>query len=163
MRNEKSSAPTSLNERRLEVELSEADYLAREIVDAKSALSHALADLKSGVANSTDLRKWVQHYPWAALAAALATGFAAAAAVTPAPGESVSDKLARSRPNGRPCTGDQPAGRPPSEESHQASNITHKLVSALFDVAKVFVKTLIVTAFQRPNANEQPATAGDEP
>jgi hypothetical protein len=151
------------SERLHESELSEADYLARELVDAQAALSHALADLKSGVANSTDLRQWVQHYPWAALGAAVVTGFAAAAAVTPGPGESIKDKLARLRPDGQRYTDDHLAGKPTNVEPRESSGITHKLLSSLFDVAMVFVQTLIVTAFRQSGANETAATASEEP
>jgi hypothetical protein len=162
MHNEQSSAQTSHDEPQHNIELSEADYLAREVVDARSALLHALADLKSSAASSTDMRKWVQHYPWAAVGAAVAAGFAAAAAVTPAPGESISDKLARSRPAGHDCSSDHPAGTRPKEEARDIPNIVDKLLSSLFDMAKILVQTLIVSAFQCSSTSETPATDSEE-
>jgi hypothetical protein len=152
----------SPNERRPEIELSEADYLAREIVDAKRALSHALVDLKSGLADSADLRRWVKRYPWAVLGAAAATGFATAAAVTPARGESIKDKLARLRPDGQSPSADRRCSPPPKVEQSETLTVTDKLLSSLFDVAKVLVQTLIVTAFQRPAASEVSASVDEE-
>ena len=42
---------------------------------------------------ATDLRGWIDRHPWMAVGAASAAGFAAAAAVTPAPGQSLGEKL----------------------------------------------------------------------
>ncbi len=68
MHNEQSSVSTSPSESQRDSELSEADYLAREVADARAALTESLAGLKLGVTNSTDIRQWVKYYPWASLA-----------------------------------------------------------------------------------------------
>jgi len=163
MHNEQSSAPTSPSERQLDVELSEADYLAREVTDAKAALSHSLAQLKIGVANTADLRQWVKHYPWASLGAAVATGFAAAAAVTPAQGESITDKLSRLVPESQSTKSDGCPRAEPQNNSPKRAVVADNLINSLFELAKVLVQTLIVTAFQQPRVDESPDRRQPEP
>jgi hypothetical protein len=160
MHNERSSAPTSPNGPRREVELSEADYLAREVTEAKAALTHSLTDLKLGLANGADLRQWVKHYPWASLGAALAAGFSAAAVVTPAPGESVTDKLSRLRSDGQPSSNESSA--PQQIKSTNGQAVTDKLIGSLFDLAKVLVQSLIVAAFRPPASKQNPDAAPPE-
>ena len=162
MHNEQSSVPTSPSERRLDSKLSEADYLAREVADAKAALTESLAGLKLGLTNSADLRQWVKCYPWASLGAATAAGFAAAAAVTPAKGESINDKIARLRRNGQPTSADESPSAPAQFNSPRRASVTDQLINSVFDLAKVLVQTLIVATFQRPVAAENPAPAPAE-
>jgi hypothetical protein len=152
--NAQSSAPTSPSERQPEVKLSEAEYLAREVTDAKAALSHSLAELKLGLAESADLRQWVKYYPWASLAAAAAAGFAAAAAVTPAQGETFKDKLARLNPDLQHNSEGDSKGAPQQSNSAKRASVTDNLINSVFDLAKVLIQTLIVTTFQRPVTGE---------
>jgi hypothetical protein len=150
-----SSAPTSRSERQPEVDLSEADYLAREVTDAKAALSHSLAKLKLGLTDSADLRQWVKYYPWASLGAAAAAGFAAAAAVTPAQGESFKDKLARLKPVVPLGSAEDLKSAPRQSNSSRRASVTDNLINSVFDLAKVLIQTLIVATFQRPKAAEE--------
>jgi hypothetical protein len=154
LHNEQSSEPTSRSRRQPEVDLSEADYLAREVTDAKAALSHSLAELKLGLTESADLRQWVKYYPWASLGAAAAAGFAAAAAVTPAQGESLKDKLARLKPAVQPNSEEDSKSAPPQTHSAKRASVTDNLINSVFDLAKVLIQTLIVATFQRPVAAE---------
>jgi hypothetical protein len=154
--NEQSSAPTSPSARQIDVELSEADYLAREVTDAKAALSHSLAQLRLGVANSADLRQWVKHYPWASLGAAVAAGFAAAAAIAPAKDESVTDKLSRLVPDEHSDANDGCSRGTTQINASKRATIADNLISSLFDLAKILVQTLIVSTFQQPKMNERP-------
>jgi hypothetical protein len=147
MHNEQSSARTSPSEPRHRIELSEAEFLAREVQDAKAALAHAVADLKSGLTSSADLRLWVKHYPWAALGAATVAGFAAAATITPAPGESVSDKLSRLRSNGSNGTAEESANHP-AERAKQRSTVKASLIDSLFDLAKTLIQTVFLATLQ---------------
>ena len=163
MHNEQSSVSTSPSEKRIDSEISEADYLAREVADAKAALTQSLAGLKLGLTNSADLRQWVKCYPWASLGAATAAGFAAAAAVTPAKGETINDKIAQLRPNGQPTTAPEDSPSAPTQfNATRRASISDQLISSVFDLAKVLVQTLIVTTFQRPAAEENPAHAPAE-
>ena len=155
MHNEPSSAATSPSEPHYNADLSEADYLAREVADAKAALGHALADLKSGLSTSADLRLWVKHYPWAALGAAAAAGFAAGAVVTPAPGESLTDKLSKLKPNGRQTRAEEGA---PSDRQ-KTSNVGSGLTGSLFDLAKTLVESLIIASVRAPAGSHTAATA----
>jgi hypothetical protein len=147
MHNEQSSAATSPSEPPYKVELSEADYLAREVEDAKQALSHALADLKNGISQSADLRRWVKHYPWAALGAATVAGFAAGAAVAPATGETVSEKLSRLKSNGHESSPAE-AERPPEKPSAERSSVKTSLMDSLFDLAKTLIQTVLIATLR---------------
>ena len=162
MHNEQSSVSTSPSESQRDSELSEADYLAREVADARAALTQSLAGLKLGVTNSADIRQWVKYYPWASLGAATAAGFAAAAAVTPAKGESINDKISRLRRNGQPISADDSATAPTQINSPRRASVSDQLISSVFDLAKVLVQTLIVATLQRPAAAENPAPAPAE-
>jgi hypothetical protein len=162
MHNEQSSVPMSPSESRRDSELSEADYLAREVADAKAALTESLAGLKLGLSNSADVRQWVKHYPWASLGAATAAGFAAAAAVTPAKGESINDKIARLRRNWQPTSADDSPSAATQINSPRRTSVSDQLISSVFDLAKVLVQTLIVSILQRPAAAENPAPSPAE-
>jgi hypothetical protein len=152
MHNGKSSAATSPSEPRYKVELSEVDYLAREVEDAKQALAHAAADLKRGVATSADLRLWVKHYPWTALGAATVAGFAAGTAVTPARGESVAEKLSRLKPDGRNAETQNETNASPAAPA-KSSKVQETLMDSLFDVAKTLVQTVILATVRPPAAS----------
>ena len=146
MRNEQSSGPTSRSEPRYKIELSEADYLAREVEDAKAALARTLAELKNGLSTSANLRLWVKHYPWAALGAASVAGFAAATAITPAAGESLSEKMSRLKSNVRestPSDNGRPAG-----EAEKSSRVKATLMDSIFDLAKTLVQTVLLATLQ---------------
>jgi hypothetical protein len=153
--NEPDSVPISHRGRPHEADLSEAEYLAREVADAKAALSHALADVKTGLAQSADVRLWVKHYPWAALGAAAAAGFAAAAAVTPAAGQSLQDKFSQLRPSDQSAANETCTNLPP--RAAKSSSVTNKLIDSLFELAKVLVQTIVLTLVR----NSTPGTKID--
>jgi hypothetical protein len=158
MHNAQSSAPTSRSARRSEVNLSEADYLAREVADAKAALSHAIADLKTGLITSADLRRWVTHYPWAAVGAATVAGFAAGAAVTPAPGESIGEKLSKLRPPGQK---NEPAQSTAAATGPypMSPNVKSTVITSLFDLAKLLAESLIIATFRAPAPSQESSAA----
>ena len=138
MHNEQSSAPTSPSERQLDVELSEADYLAREVTDAKAALSHSLAQLKIGVANTADLRQWVKHYPWASLGAAAGYRLCRRRGSHSCAGrvDHRQDCLAWC-PNSQSDDDRWLRTRRAANQFAEAPTITDNLINSLFDLAKV--------------------------
>ena len=146
LHNAPNTAQTSHRKPPSEVELSEADYLAREVEDSKEALSHAMADLKNGLKTTADLRLWVKHYPCAALGAATVAGFAAAAAVTPAKGETIGEKFAHLKEAAKSSmsTSDSSPAQAAPAQSPKAN-----FLNSLFDVAKVLLQTIIMTTFQQ--------------
>jgi hypothetical protein len=147
-----------------ETECNESEYLAREIADAKAALIHAAADLKDGLSKSADLRPWIQHYPWIALGVATVAGFTAATAITPAsaPKDSIGDRLSHLQPNGYGSAHHPISPTPPSPPPVRAG-VTSSLLGSLFDVAKVFVESLIIGALRTwtTNQTEPHVTVGD--
>jgi hypothetical protein len=144
MHNEKSTAPMSADEPHPKSELSEADFLAREVENAKTALVNTLADLKNGLTTSADLRLWVKRYPWAALGAATVAGFAAGAAVTPAPGQSIREKLSRLGANGRRAPVEKPSDVADSVTATSKASFKSVLLDSLFDLAKTLIQTVIL-------------------
>jgi hypothetical protein len=156
MHNEQSSAPTSHSERLNRIPLSEADYLAREITDAKAALSQAVADLSSGLTSTADLQQWIKRYPWAALGAATVAGFAAAVALTPSrgEGETVAEQPSPLRPAGESEAGESGVA-PPAHQQARAAGAYDLLVSALFDLAKTLVQTLILATVRSATMQSQ--------
>lgn len=76
---------------------SETEYLSEQSDAARAAIGGVIADLKnnlqSGWEQATDVHGWIERHPWLAVGAASAAGFAAAAVVTPAPGEALGEKL----------------------------------------------------------------------
>jgi hypothetical protein len=153
----------STSERQSDADLSEADYLAREVADAKAALSKSLAELKLGLTTSADLRQWVKYYPWASLGAAAAAGFAAATAVTPAQGESVKEKLARWKPDMRSTADDDGTTAANAAKAPRRASVSDNVINSVFDLAKVLVQTMIVATFQRPAPTESNSASPAEP
>jgi hypothetical protein len=154
MHNEQSSAPTSHSEPLNRIPLSEADYLAREITHAKAALSQAVADLSSGLTSTADLQQWIKRYPWAALGAATVAGFAAAVALTPLYGETVAEKPSPLRPTGETEASESGAA-PPAHQQARAAGASDLIVSALFDLAKTLVQTLILATVRSATMQSQ--------
>ena len=134
--------------------VSDAEYLAREIADAKAALSRSLADLKSSAAASVDLAAWARAYPWPTIAASAATGFAVAALImskskkSATPADSASDDVAGASPHVASEPPKAAAGRP----------FLRSISFAVFDLAKLLIETLVVTAIRNAQASP-PATA----
>jgi hypothetical protein len=135
--------------------LSEAEFLAQEIAEAKAALSRAVTELKLDAASAGDLRKWTQRYPWAAVGTAAVVGFAAAAAVTPAPGETFFDHLSQQKPKSRPYATNSGVAEDKLAPPKQSA-FSEKVIDGMFELAKVFIQSLFV-------AMARPATPGDQP
>jgi hypothetical protein len=134
---------------------SEADYLAREVADAKLALIHTTAELKGSLRSGFDLAQWIKQYPWAALGVASVTGFTVATIVTPGPGQSIGDKCSQ-------LSASQGAGNGLEEASLKRpdppvrTSFASSLFGSLFDLAKLLVEGLILAAARAP-ARPDPA------
>src|SRR5690349_10314694 len=63
--------------------LSEADFLAQQQAQARTAISNTLADMKHAVAQSVNLREWTREHPWILMGTAAVAGAVAAALLTP--------------------------------------------------------------------------------
>jgi hypothetical protein len=128
--------------------------LAREITDAKAALSQAVADLSSGLTSTADLQQWIKRYPWAALGAATVAGFAAAVALTPARDETVAEKPSPLRSTGESKASESGAASPAHQQA-RAAGASDLIVSALFDLAKTLVQTLILATVRSATMQSQ--------
>lgn len=76
-----------------------------------------------------DPRPLVQKHPWASMGAAIAAGFVAAAVVTPAKGESLSEKISKLKPESKETKAEV-------TESSIRSMIITFVVTTLMNVAK---------------------------
>ncbi len=130
--------------------LDEAEFLAREVADAKAALADTVAEIKSSAFESMDLRAWARQYPWAALGVAAVAGFAAATILSKKSStESVQENvtqppsLATSPPPPPQATGVYPASA--------SSGLKAMIIGALFGLAKLVIENLLITAIRGPN------------
>ena len=73
--NGSASATPRPNERNSYGKLTEAEILAHEAQLAKTAMSNALAELKTQFGAAGDVKLWAHHYPWLTVGVAAATGF----------------------------------------------------------------------------------------
>jgi hypothetical protein len=130
------------------------------VAEAKAALQNAVGDLRNGLASSADLRAWVRRYPWAAVGAAAVTGFAAATAITPAPGESLQEKLSKIGANGDLHAKES---APVSIKSAAGTNsvLSDKLLSSFVDLAKTAVQTVILATLRSEPPTQQDVAGPD--
>jgi hypothetical protein len=144
-----------------ESEMSEVDYLNREISEARAALSKTVAGLKSVCAASVDPREWIIRYPWAAMGIATLAGFTAAKVVTPAPGVSISDKW--SELHSKFCANSSPnADRSVGYSHAQRGSFAATILASLFDLTKLLVESLIIAALRNPTSSQGEATTQPE-
>lgn len=138
--------------------MSDAEYLAREIADAKAALGNSLADLKSSAAASVDLSAWARAYPWPTIAASAAAGFAVAGLVM--------SKSRQSDTAAESGTGDAAgASRQAASASLSAAtgrSFLRSITFAVFDLAKLLIETLVVTAVRAAQAPPSPTSPTDD-
>ncbi|HWC90014.1 MAG TPA: hypothetical protein VG433_10170 [Pirellulales bacterium] len=125
---------------------SEADFLAEQAIAARAAMLGVIGDLQANARTrweqATDVRGWIDRHPWMAVGAASAAGFAAAAAVTPGPGQSLGEKLSSTiesvmpqadEANGSTAADDAPRA---ARQASQAS-IWGMLLEPVIEVIKV--------------------------
>jgi hypothetical protein len=87
--------PTSTSGRRAhDTALTEAEFLQQEANDAKTALVHAIGQLKSQVAAGIDPRGLVKDHPWLTLSGVAAASFAATTVAVPSKEQQALRKLA---------------------------------------------------------------------
>jgi hypothetical protein len=61
--------------------LTESEFLTHQAELARTAISGALAELKTELSKAGNVKLWTHHYPWVSLGVAAATGFTLAAVV----------------------------------------------------------------------------------
>jgi hypothetical protein len=160
MHNDKQTAPASTSAPPPRSELSEADFLDREVAEAKSELQSAVAGLTSGLASSADLRAWVKRYPWAATGTAVAAGFAAGTAITSSPRQTLDEQLPRRTTNGQPDAAEM---SPCASTAAKRSVVSDKLMTSLFDLAKFALQSVIVATLRPPAPQQDGETAVADP
>jgi hypothetical protein len=138
--------------------MSETEYLAREIADARAALQSSVAELKPNATAALDLAAWAKAYPWPAVGAAAATGFALAVmfrsrANPPKPQVASATDDSTSQPAASPA--------PPVNEKPSPSFFA-SISPALFDLAKLIIETVVMTAIRAAQAPDQQVQRGDK-
>ncbi|HEY4232090.1 MAG TPA: hypothetical protein VGM76_01560 [Lacipirellulaceae bacterium] len=136
--------------------LSETEFLSREISDARAALKRSVAELKPSAVSALDLTAWAKAYPWPAVGAAAATGFALAALLAsrrkPA---KVDNPVAPTRSPQATCVSDPPT-QPPTPSFFASVS------PALFDLAKLIIETMIMTALRGAQTPDQQGQSRDQ-
>jgi len=74
--------------------MSESEFVARQMAEAKAAMRHVVEDLKAELAKGVDVRLWTKEHPWFAVAGAAVAGFATAAAAVPTKEDQALHRLA---------------------------------------------------------------------
>jgi hypothetical protein len=163
MHHDKQTAPAFASLPPPRSELSEAEFLEREVTEAKADLQNALSGLKSGLTSSADLRAWVKRYPWAALGTAAAAGFAAGTAVTPLPRRTLEKQLSECSTIGQ---ADREAGAtvsPRASAPAKRSVVSDKLITSLFDLAKFALQSVILATLRPPAPQQDGEAAAADP
>ncbi|RIK75745.1 MAG: hypothetical protein DCC68_20650 [Planctomycetota bacterium] len=123
--------------------VTEETYLAAEAERRREELAQALDVALQRFREAKNLRRWVRRYPWPTVGAAAAAGFTAAAVVTPAKGEKLSEKLSRVASRVPEASGDARGGGDRSGTTAAFASVPFALmhiVQAMFDLARVFVE-----------------------
>jgi hypothetical protein len=78
-------------------------FLAQQAADAKTAMQHTMADMRTTAKEAANIRWWTQQYPWYAVGAATVLGFVATTyATAPADHHTQSAPSAASQAPARP-------------------------------------------------------------
>jgi hypothetical protein len=73
--------------------ITEAEYLDQQARQAREAINRVIDQIRDLGGQAADPRPYVERYPWISMGAAIAAGFVAATAVTPARGQAVGQRL----------------------------------------------------------------------
>lgn len=68
-------------------ETSEADFISAQQVQARSAITQTIADMKHALAEGVDVREWTRQHPWILMGTAAVAGVVAGMMVTPSKDE----------------------------------------------------------------------------
>jgi hypothetical protein len=149
--------------------LSEAEHLAREADDAKSAIAHTLGEMRASLKDAGDVRAWARSYPWTTLGAAAATGFLVAAALAPSRRRRDKEDAALQE---RILTDEQIAARlrelAAQDDKGRGEGPLHAIIASLVKTLGPAVQSAVTAAIlarPEPDAppNGQPADLGGPP
>jgi hypothetical protein len=145
--------------------LTEQEYLEAEAARAGQGLLQAVDELRVRLRELRSVPRWTRRYPWPAVGAAAAAGFAAAAAVTPGKDETVKEKFTRlaGRLNGsgKPRHGDSAAASSPRAAAAAASAplVLTTVIHSLFDLAKVLLERTTPRSSVRRDGSAEPGSS----
>jgi hypothetical protein len=153
--------------------MSETEYLSREVDEAREALKRSVADLKSNAKASLDLSTWARAYPWPAVGAAAIAGFALAATLGSRSKSTAKPSSAPTVDPTTPTSAPAPAAAfdelPPSATEPKPTFFA-SISPALFDLAKLLIETVIMSAIRsaqasgtHPPANQDGPPTEDSP
>jgi hypothetical protein len=143
----------------------EEDLLRAEAARARIALHDALLGVKRSLVRTADPVQWASSHPWISVGVAAATGFAAASAIVPAPGQRMTNKwgdvIQRFSPHSKTPAPDVSHTVQEGSSEHPTPTLWTSLIDALFEIAKVIVSNAITTMKNSKNATtaEYPSSA----
>lgn len=130
-------------------ELSEQEFLEREIRLAEASLQRSVQELKESVPTAVSPTLWTQRYPWVAVGVAATTGFLAARMLLPARRPAI---IVAAPPASGPAA---PAAPPPANRGSFLGSIA----SSLFQVAAHGLLSSALSTIQ--SAAENPSQTDD--
>jgi hypothetical protein len=150
-----------MNEPQTEPTIAEEDLLRAEAEQARIALREALLGIKNSFVRTADPAEWARTHPWVSVGVAAATGFAAASAIIPSPGQRAADKWSgvMSRLTPQQLAASTNGSLPPSATApNPSASIWTSVIDSLFDLAKVAITNFITVMVQSRGA---PASTND--
>jgi hypothetical protein len=143
---------------------SEAEYLTREALDARKAISHTLDQMRASLKDAGDVKAWARTYPWTTVGAAAAAGFLVASALVPKRGRPAKQDAALLE---RILTDEQIADRLrtlAAEDDGKASGegVVHTFVSTLLKTFGPAVQSAIAAALAAKATQQPPPESSSE-
>lgn len=151
------SGTMSRTRRQLPQRRSEANFLADQAADAKTAMIHTMRDIKESLGKVADVRLCAQQHPWLVIGSAVAAGFAAGVVVTPAPRKKMKKTQASSGAASQPSFQGQETRR--AKKSFLFSIVGTFLAGILRTVVEASIAAAVVDKDARPEETLAPHDA----
>jgi hypothetical protein len=151
---EKNSGATSATRQQLlRPRQGERSFLANQAADAKIAMTRTLHHMKENLKRVADLRLIAKQHPWLVLGSAVAAGFAAGAALTPAPRKKIKKTRSNSEAASEPNCQEEATQ---TKKSLMFSNMGRVLVGVLQTVLQSSIAAAVLAKDQPPVEEPSP-------
>ncbi len=146
-------------------ESSEADFLEKQADEAKAAITRAMADARTALAEGIDPREWTRRYPVVALGSAVAAGFVAALLAIPSKEQQELKKMEKVRRALHPEV-ELPKKAAAEAKDAKVHESPHSFWSTLLREAISLIKPVLMSAVtagitsRSQPANGQPSAPG---
>ncbi len=122
---------------------SESEYLSAQAETAKAAITHALLEAKTALAEGLDPKEWTRRYPLIAIGSAAAAGFVAALLAIPSKEQQELKRLAKLH---RAMHPEADTTKTPAEESPNQKPAARSMWITLLLEATSLIRPLLISA-----------------